>query len=126
MAQTQKKQHDSTPLHVRWSFPWWFRALLHGGPPLFISSFLLFLLPFYFYFCNMKPTANRHRENGTSGGRRSFGRVVSSSDTSRILPSCGSNRTFFFKHHRSQGRFGYCAAFSNLGDWGKYVIVRCS
>ena len=54
MARTQKKQHDSTPLHVRWSFPWWFRALLHGGPPLFISSFLFFRSSFY--FCHMKPT----------------------------------------------------------------------
>ena len=36
----RKKQHASTPLHVRWSFPWSFRALLQGGPPLFISSFL--------------------------------------------------------------------------------------
>ena len=57
-------------------------------------------------------------ENGTFGGRRSpslfGGRVVGSSDISRILPSCGSNRTFFFKHHRSQDRLGYCAAFSNL------------
>ena len=112
----KKKQHASTPLHVRWTFPWPFRALLKGGPPLFISSFLLFLLPlFFFYFCNMQPTY-RHRENNAFGGRRSFGRVVSSSDISRILPSsCGSNRTIFIRHHRSQDRLGYCAAFSNRG-----------
>ena len=47
--------------------------------------------------------------------------MVSSSDISRILPSCGSHRTFFFKHHRSQDRHSYCAAFSNLGVGLVYV-----
>ena len=44
------KQHAGTPLHVRLSFPWPFRALPKGGPPLFISSFLFFLLPLFFLF----------------------------------------------------------------------------
>ena len=52
----KKKQHASTPLHVRWTFPWSFRALLKGGPPLFISSFPFFFFRCYFYSCNMKPT----------------------------------------------------------------------
>ena len=115
MAHTQKKQHaTSTPFHVRWAFLWPFRALMQGGPPLFISSFLSPPSVVLFLFCNIK--TNRNRENYTFGRRRSFGRVVSSSDIARILlPSCGSNRTFFFKHHRSQDRLSYCAAFSNLG-----------
>ena len=83
------------------------------------SSLVYLLLAFpsfrcSFLFCTIK--TNRNRENYTFGRRRSFGRVVSSSDISRILlPSCGSNWTFFFKHHRSQDRLSYCAAFSNLG-----------
>ena len=56
MAHKTKQHASSTPLHVRWSFPWPFRALLKGGPPLFISSFFFFLLPLLFLFCNMKPT----------------------------------------------------------------------
>ena len=110
----KKRQHARTPLHARWSFPWLFRALLKGGPPLFLSSFLFFFFRrCSFFFCNMKPTGTE--KNNNFGGRRwSFGRVVGSSDISRTLPSCGSNRTIFPKHHRSQGRLSYCAAFSDL------------
>ena len=49
MAHTQKEHATSTPFHATWSFPWPFRALLQGGPPLFISSFL-FPLPLFFLF----------------------------------------------------------------------------
>ena len=76
---------------------------LQGGPPLFISSFLFvfFVILFVFVTC---PLA------GWLALRISLEQI----------PSCGSNR-IFFKHHRSQDRLSYFAAFSDLGvgvDWG--------
>ena len=67
----KKKQHASAPLHVRWSFPWSFRALLKDGPPLFISSFISPLLAL---FCLSPPVLRKRAkqsERSARGGRLS-------------------------------------------------------
>ena len=62
----------------------------------------------------MKPTGTDKIILSGGAGPLAVRLALRISPESSPRPSCGSNRTFF-KHHRSQDRLSYCAAFSNLG-----------